>query len=112
MKFYDGNPRDFDLGLYLLSGIKPRGLTPALNFELNTKLLAVLDLYRVHLARAGLDKGRLNVEVAGLFDEMIGSLVAAHTGRLRVIGTNLSDVVDHHVANLVFRLSQGNKQRR
>jgi AcrR family transcriptional regulator len=110
VRFYDENPRDFDLGLYLLSGIQPRGLTPALNFELNTRLLAVLDLYRVHLARAGIDKARLNVEVAGLFDEMIGSLVAAHTGRLRVIGTNLSEVVDHHVANLVFRLTQGHNR--
>ena len=110
VRFYDENPRDFDLGLYLLSGIQPRGLTPALNFELNTRLLAVLDLYRVHLARAGINKGRLNVEVAGLFDEMIGSLVAAHTGRLRVIGTNLSEVVDHHVANLVFRLTQGHNR--
>jgi hypothetical protein len=45
---------------------------------------------------------------------MIGALVAAHTGRLRVIGTSLSDVVDHHVANLVFRLTHRGKspQRR
>jgi AcrR family transcriptional regulator len=114
VRFYDENPRDLDLGLYLLSGMQPRGLTPVLNFELNTRLLAVLDLYRVHLARAGIDKTRLNVEVAGLFDEMIGALVAAHTGRLRVIGTSLSDVVDHHVANLVFRLTHRGKspQRR
>ncbi len=111
VRFYDKNPHDFDLGLYLFNGIQPRGLTPALNFELNSRLLAVLDLYRVHLARAGIAKARLNVEVAGLFDEMIGSLVAAHTGRLRVIGTNLSDVVDHHVANLALRLANRQSRR-
>ena len=49
--FYDENPRDLDLSLYLLNGARPRGLTPALNRELNGKLLAVLDVYRLQLPR-------------------------------------------------------------
>jgi AcrR family transcriptional regulator len=102
--FYDENPRDLDLSLYLLSGTKPRGLSRELNRELNSKLLAVLDIYRFHLARAGVEEARLNVEVAGLFDEMIGCLVASHTGRLKVIGTDLASVVDLHTANLAVRL--------
>ena len=102
--FYDDQPRDLDLSLYLFSGTRPRGLKPELNRELNSKFLAVLGIFRLHLARAGVDEARLNVEVAGLFDEMIGSLVASHTGRLRVIGTDLQSVVAHHTANLIERL--------
>ena len=104
--FYSENPRDLDLSLYLLNGARPRGLTPALNRELNGKLLAVLDVYRLQLAKAGVEDGRLSVEVGGLFDEMIGSLVASLTGRLKVIGTDLASVVDHHVANLAVRLGK------
>ncbi|MEY9524020.1 AcrR family transcriptional regulator [Bradyrhizobium japonicum] len=103
--FYDEYPSDLDLSLYLLSGAKRRGLTPTLNRELNGKVLSVLNLFRHQLVRAGVKEERLNVEVAGLFDEMIGALVAAHTGRLKVIGADLTDVVEHHTANLVARLS-------
>jgi len=106
VRFYTENPRDLDLSLYLLNGARPRGLTPALNRELNAKLRAVLDIYRDHLARAGVEEEHLNVEVGVLFDEMIGALVAAHTGRLKVIGTNLASVVDRHTANLAQRLSR------
>lgn len=104
--FYDENPRDLDLSLYLMNGARPRGLTPALNKELNSKLRRVLDIYRTELSRAGIDDARLNVEVGVLFDEMIGSLVAAHTGRLKVIGTDLASVVERHTANLIHRLSK------
>ena len=104
--FYDENPRDLDLSLYLLNGARPRGLTPTLNKELNGKLLLVLDIYRTELSHAGIEDTRLNVEVGGLFDEMIGSLLAAHTGRLKVIGTDLVEVVEHHTANLAERLAK------
>ena len=106
VRFYDENPRDLDLSLYLLNGTRPRGLTPTLNKELNNKLRLVLDIYRTELSRAGIEDTRLNVEVGGLFDEMIGSLLAAHTGRLKVIGTDLAEVVEHHTANLAGRLSK------
>jgi len=104
--FYDENPRDLDLSLYLLNGARPRGLTPTLNKELNGKLRLVLDIYRTELSHAGIEDTRLNVEVGGLFDEMIGSLLAAHTGRLKVIGTDLAEVVEHHTANLAERLAK------
>lgn len=108
--FYDRNPRDLDLSLYLLNGARPRGLTPALNRELNGKLRAVLDVFRTQLSRAGVKDSALNVEVGVLFDEMIGALVSAHTGRLKVIGTDLASVVEHHTSNLAERLAKGRKR--
>jgi AcrR family transcriptional regulator len=98
--FYEENPQDFDLSLYLLNGMTPRGLTPALNRELKGKLLAILDVFRQHLARGGIEKAHLTGEIAGPFDEMIGALIASHTGRLRIIGTYLSAMLDHHTVNL------------
>ena len=106
VRFYDENPRDLDLSLYLLNGARPRGLTRTLNKELNGKLRLVLDIYRTEFSHAGVEDARLNVEVGGLFDEMIGSLIAAHTGRLKVIGTDLAEVVEHHTTNLAERLSK------
>jgi len=106
VRFYEENPRDLDLSLYLLNGARPRGLAPALNRELNNKMRLLLGIYRTELSRAGIADERLNIEVAGLFNEMIGSLVAAHTGRLKVIGTDLPTVVEHHIANLTNRLSK------
>lgn len=108
--FYDRNPRDLDLSLYLLNGARPRGLTPALNRELNGKLRAVLDVFRTQLSRAGVKDSALNVEVGVLFDEMIGALVSAHTGRLKVIGTDLASVVERHTSNLAERLAKGRKR--
>lgn len=108
--FYDENPRDLDLSLYLLNGARPRGLTQQLDKELNSKLRRVLDLYRAELSRAGIEESRLNTEVGVIFDEMIGSLVAAHTGRLKVIGTNLASVIEVHTENLASRLTKkGNR---
>lgn len=110
VNFYEKNPRDLDLSLYLLNGARPRGLTQPLNKELNSKLRRVLNIYRTELARAGIDESRLSIEVAGLFNEMIGSLVASNTGRLKVIGTNLKSVVEHHTDNLSQRLRRVKNQ--
>src|SRR5262245_33684191 len=37
VRFYDENPRDLDLSLYLWQGTQPRGLTPAANRDLNER---------------------------------------------------------------------------
>ena len=103
--FYDENRSDLDLSLYLFGGSKPGGLTPALNRELNKKLLAVMAVFRQHLARSGVKETELTREVAGLFNEMIGLLIAAQTGRLKILKTDLATMLDHHTANLARRLA-------
>jgi len=109
--FYDENPRDLDLSLYLLNGARPRGLTPALNRELNARLRSVLDIFRSQFVSAGVADDALNVEMGGVFDEMIGALISSHTGRLKVIGTDLDSVVNHHTANLTMRLLRAGDDR-
>ena len=41
-RFYARNPRDLDLGFYLVQGLAPRGLSSALDQQLNDQLLAAL----------------------------------------------------------------------
>jgi AcrR family transcriptional regulator len=102
--FYDENPSDLDLSLYLREGTRPRGISAKSNRELNQRLMETLGIYRTKLEEAGVSSAELDMEVAGLFDEMIGLLIAAHTGRLRVIGVDLACMVEHHVRNLELRL--------
>lgn len=102
--FYDENPRDLDLSLYLLQGTQPRGLTPDANWALNEQLMLTMSVYRQRLLEAGVPPGALNVEVAGIFDEMIGTLIAAHTGRMRLFRVDLQSMTEHHIRNLILRL--------
>jgi AcrR family transcriptional regulator len=108
--FYEERPRDLDLSLYLFHGARPRGLTPVLNRVLNEKLASVLAVFREALVDAGVKETQLDVEIGCIFTQMIGSLVSAQTGRLRVLGTDLSTVVEHHIAGLVARLGSGLKR--
>lgn len=103
--FYDANPRDLDLSLYLQQGTQPRGLTPAANRDLNEQLMATMSVYRRRLAELGVPANAIDVEVAGIFDEMIGALIAAHTGRLRLFGVDLNTMTEYHVRNLALRVS-------
>jgi len=109
--FYEERPRDLDLSLYLFHGARPRGLTPALNRALNEKLTSVLAVFREALVDAGVNQTQLDVEIGCIFTQMIGSLVSAQTGRLRVLGTDLPTVVEHHIAGLVARLGKGRQKK-
>ena len=104
--FYDEHPRDFELSLYLMQGVRRVGLNATLDGELNGLLLDTLALFRGRLADLHIPPRHLDAEVGVLVDEMLGALVASHTGRLFVIGTDLAQVVDRHVANLERRLTE------
>ena len=110
VEFYDANPRDLDLSLYLLQGTRPRGLTPAANKELNERLMATMAIYRRKLGEIGVPAKEIDLEVAGIFDEMIGALIAAHTGRLRLFGVDLRAMTEFHIRNLASRLKPSRKR--
>ncbi len=110
--FYDEQPRDFELSLYLMQGARRVGLSATLDGELNGLLLDTLALFRARLVELGVPARQLDAEVGVIFDEMVGALVASHTGRLFVIGTDLAQVVDRHVANLERRLADASPSAR
>jgi hypothetical protein len=47
-------------------------LTPAANRDLNEQLMTTMSVYRSRLAELDVPANGLNIEVAGIFDEMIG----------------------------------------
>lgn len=104
--YYIERPAEVSLGLYLWrGGIRPRGLSPALNADLNAKLSAVLTLIEQPLACAsGWPPGEVRAEVAGLFVFLIGSLVVHHTGRMRMLGQGSRTMVVRHLDDLTARI--------
>lgn len=102
--FYRASPQDLSLGLYLFEGAGPRGLSPALNRDLNARFLGVMELFEAGLARAGVPARQCKVEAVALFDEMIGLLIAANTGRLGVFGVETDTMLERNLAWLPRRV--------
>lgn len=103
--FYRANPRDLTLGLYLFEGAGPRGLNAKLNRDLNEKFLGVMQVFDAGLAAAGVPRRDCRVEAVAIFNEMIGLLIAANTGRLGVFGVDAGRMTDRHVAWLTTRVA-------
>ena len=96
--FYRANPRDLSLGLYLFEGAGPRGLNAKLNRDLNERFLGVMQVFEAGLAAAGVRRRERKIEAVALFNEMVGLLIAANTGRLAVFGVDADTMTDRHVA--------------
>jgi len=101
--FYQSNPRDLDLGFYLFQGMKPRGLTPELNDELNARLLQSLQPVQAELERLGMRAAAALQEVTALFAHTVGILVLSHTGRIRMFKQASLDLFNVYLEQLVGR---------
>ncbi len=82
--FYRDNPRDLDLGFYLFKGMQPRGLTPALNTRLNSRLRDALGPVHDELLEQGMKAAEAQAETTALFAHIVGLLLLTHTGRIRM----------------------------
>ncbi len=102
--FYRSHPRDLSLGLYLFEGAGPRGLNAKLNRDLNERFLGVMQVFEAGLAAAGVRPPERKIEAVALFNEMVGLLIAANTGRLAVFGVDADTMVERHVAWLKRRV--------
>jgi TetR/AcrR family transcriptional regulator len=102
--FYRAKPRDLSLGLYLFEGAGPRGLNAKLNRDLNERFLGVMQIFEAGLASAGVRPPERKIEAVALFNEMVGLLIAANTGRLNVFGVDADTMIDRHVAWLQRRV--------
>lgn len=107
--FYHHNPQDLDLGFYLFQGVRPRGLTPALNRQLNAKLHAALLPSQQALEALGMVPEQAQAEVTALFAHIVGLLLLGHSGRMRMFGQQPEALFDAYVGELVARATMGDK---
>ncbi|MBI3453892.1 MAG: TetR/AcrR family transcriptional regulator [Rhodospirillales bacterium] len=103
--YYYDRPQELDLGFYLFQGIRPRGLTPALDRVLNNRLVAVLQIIAAAMARyAGVAHLDAHRETVAAMCHICGVLLMANTGRLRTLDSEPAALVDHYLDCLVARL--------
>ena len=103
--FYAQNPRDLDLGFYLVQGLAPRGLTSELNRQLNDRLHDALLPCERALQAMGLSPESALRENTALFAHGVGLLLLQHTGRIRMFNQSAEELFQAYVAHLVARLS-------
>lgn len=103
--FYAANPRDLDLGFYLVQGMQPRGLTAELNHQLNDRLHDALRPCEAALQAMGLNAEDALRENTSLFAHGVGLLLLQHTGRIRMFGQDATLLFEAYVISLVERLS-------
>jgi len=103
-EFYRQNPRDLDLGFYLFQGMRPRGLTPALNKGLNQRLRDALLPTEDALRSLGMTADDALSEVTALFAHVVGLLLLGHTGRIRMFRRTSRDLFDTYLDRLFERL--------
>ena len=101
--FYRDSPRDLDLGFYLFHGMQPRGLTPALNKQLNTRLHDALAPVQSGLVALGLGVTEARCEVAALFAHIVGLLLLSHTGRIRMFHQEPLALFERYLEALLAR---------
>ncbi|MFP8835756.1 TetR/AcrR family transcriptional regulator [Hydrogenophaga sp. XSHU_21] len=101
--FYLRNPRDLDLGFYLVNGLAPRGLTHELDRALNQRLLDALRPCEQAFEDMGLSGDAAARENAALFAHGIGLLLLQHTGRIRLFGQAAEALFVQYVERLVER---------
>ena len=104
--FYADNPRELDLGFYLVQGMRPRGLNATLNEQLNGRLHDALKPCEAALQALGLTGEAALRETTALFAHGVGLLLLKHTGRIRMFGQDATLLFDAYVIGLLERVRQ------
>lgn len=102
--FYRDHPKELDLGFYLFDGMKPRGLTPELNQELNERLMAALTPVQEQLEALGLKAEDAVMETSAIFAHIVGVLVLNNTGRIRLFKQRPDSLFEQYMDSLIRRL--------
>ncbi|MDD3354866.1 TetR/AcrR family transcriptional regulator [Zoogloea sp.] len=102
--FYRDNPKELELGFYLFDGMKPRGLTPELNQELNDQLMGALKPVQIQLEALGLSAEEAVLETCAVFAHIVGLLVLNNTGRIRLFRQNPDALFERYMDSLIRRL--------
>ncbi len=107
-RFYTENPRDLDLGFYLLrGGMKPAGLGRARDEALNAALEAALCPIADAALELGASRQKANLLMVDCFAHATGLLLLLHTGRIRMFGASAADRMEAYVKDRIAHLSEG-----
>jgi len=106
--FYARNPRDLDLGFYLLrGGMKPHGLGRKRDEQLNAGLAAALQPIADASEALGVTRDDANLVMVDAFAHAAGLLLLAHTGRIRMFGASASELMARYIKDRIGRLTRG-----
>lgn len=103
--FYEGNPRDLDLGFYLFrGGMKPHGLGKERDKQLNAALGAALESISDAAQAMGAKAEDARMLTVDTFAHAAGLLLLAHTGRIRMFGASARDLMARYVEDRIDQL--------
>ena len=108
--FYAANPRELDLGFYLVHGLAPRGLTSELNQRLNARLYQALAPGEQAFVAMGMDAATARRENTSLFAHGVGLLLLQHTGRIRMFRQDATELFEHYLAALLARTAAAERE--
>lgn len=105
--YYQLQPGELDLGLYLFQGIGPRGLSPALDRQLNGRLIAALTpIADAIAALGGLDGAQAGTETVAALCHISGVLLIERSGRLKVLDQSGPALVARYLDDMTARLTR------
>jgi len=107
-RYYDGNPRDLDLGFYLFrGGMKPQGLGKERDRMLNAALESALNPIAAAAEALGASPEEARLLLVDVFAHAAGLLLLAHTGRIRMFGAAAPKLMQRYIDSAVAMLSEG-----
>lgn len=101
--FYENRRNELSLALYLFNGLKPQGLTPALDQRLNSQLTGIQAIFAASLRELGAD-AQADEEVGMQLAMLFGLLILHHTRRTKPLRVDARKLLLRHVRQTVARL--------
>lgn len=106
-KFYAENPRDLDLGFYLLrGGMRPKGLGRERDEALNAGLAAALQPIAAAAVDLGAAEDAAKLLMVDVFAHAAGLLLLAHTKRIQMFAASAPDLMARYVAERIDLLQR------
>lgn len=106
-EFYAENPRDLDLGFYLLrGGMRPKGLGRERDEALNAGLAAALHPIAAAAIAMGATEDEAKLLMVDVFAHAAGLLLLAHTRRIRMFGASAPELMARYIADRVEQLQR------
>lgn len=103
--FYEKRLSDMSLALYLVNGLKARGLTRELDARLNQQLASILAIFNACVRELGdLSEREAQIEVGLHLSMLFGLLTLHHTKRTRALHIDARALLNLHIRRSIERL--------